>query len=200
MFSTSVYLSLVLAFFVAQSLSVKMTKVVRDLGPIVPSEQAYLSKHYNLTKQGKIYDSNGQMTWTLDPGLGMGRVVVLTKVGTMNFTMITLAKCPKPAAPNFFLDVTNHVWKVETTETQPGVDDFTFNWRNRSMVLGDIQYHADQNLAFLDEEQLKAKGSLTAGQYYAVNIPRVGGPYLQDEEDALTLLILLLDQLTPCKK
>ncbi|KAG0140318.1 hypothetical protein CROQUDRAFT_674722 [Cronartium quercuum f. sp. fusiforme G11] len=200
MFSTSVYLSLVFAFFVAQSLSVKMTKVARDLGPIVPIEHAYLSKHYNFSRQGKIYDSYGDVAWTLNPGLGMGRVVVLTKAGTANFTMITLANCPKPVAPNFFLDVANHVWKVETPETQPGVDDFTFNWRNRSTVLGEIQYHADQNLAFLDIEKLGRKRNITKGRYYAVNIPRVGGkPDLRDE-DALTLLILLLDQLTPCKK
>ncbi|KAG0142758.1 hypothetical protein CROQUDRAFT_109672 [Cronartium quercuum f. sp. fusiforme G11] len=203
MFSTSVYLSLVLAFFVAQSLSVNIdNKEVYELKPTTAYDAFWLSASYNIKRSNLIYDGSGNALWEVHPG---SSAAILVKAKTKSqypkpLKIIQLVQCPKPIEPIYFFDVLNKVWTLENQDQVPKQDDLTFNWPDRSYPAGNIQYSGN-TLASLDRPiSLAKQKDRSAGKYYGVKVFKNQGTNINVLDVVALLLILLNEQSLSCNK
>ncbi|KAG0139835.1 hypothetical protein CROQUDRAFT_111421 [Cronartium quercuum f. sp. fusiforme G11] len=210
MFSTNIYLSLVLAFFVAQSLSFVVSikpvslppSIVQELAPHrSPNHTFYLNTAYGLKGVASIYDDDGKAVWQVSPGVN-SREILLQMAGNPNFVKtIQLPACHKNHHSTYFFNRKTQQWLVENSQQKPSDLDYVFEQKVKNRPIGMIKSKSSKYMvASLDEkDKMSAVGSRPQGNYWAVFIAGATGDELYiEDDDALTLLFFLLNEGPMC--
>ncbi|KAG0140319.1 hypothetical protein CROQUDRAFT_665357 [Cronartium quercuum f. sp. fusiforme G11] len=212
MFSTNLYLSLILSFFAAQSLSrppVSDPPVsaaesepvkVFNLGPRATSNQTFYLRHgFNFQKNSTIYDATGKAAYYVNI-LKPKSISLQMRKKPKSVTTIDLSNCTTSKHyPHYILNLKSHKWEIRDKTHQPGRFSGVYKRSPKgSGPAGLILLRNTKILASILVDQ-PPPPKIGGGKHYAVHIPvnKNEDAYIEPE-DALTLLFLLLIQGKPC--
>ncbi|KAG0140314.1 hypothetical protein CROQUDRAFT_726211 [Cronartium quercuum f. sp. fusiforme G11] len=205
MFSTNVYLSLVLAFFVAQSQSIGVDTSFSKVNPntfggVTPhvsfNETFYLTKSYDFDYNATLYDKDGKAAYYVSPDAGINAIILSEAEHPDQVTIVRLLDCTKGRYPTYFFNSSRQQWIIEDDTHQPGPNDKVFISTSDVDPAGTIQSEfGNYTIAeFSVKDHVSQKGHRPEGAYYSAFIRENKGhqPWLKDTQ-TLTLLFILLN-------
>lgn len=169
-----------------------------DLSPHVTGNRTfYLKSPYTRSMEAKVYDSNGEVVYTVSPvsTSDTGSIHLQKANTTAECKVIKLSNCPSQKFPTFFHSSKSGEWTVENDTEKHSTYDPLFTRKFEEKPVGPIYDSSVGNITLAEISALpKAPKHMPHGAYYSVHIPADRGhdPFISPE-DALSLLVILLD-------
>ncbi|KAH9823535.1 hypothetical protein DFH28DRAFT_947463 [Melampsora americana] len=146
-----------------------------DLSPHVTGNRTfYLKSPYTRSMEAKIYDSNGEVAYTVNPYSSSDTSSIhLRKANvTAECKEIKLSNCPSLKFPTLFHSSKSGEWTVENDTEKHSTYDPLFTRKSEAGPVGPIYDSSVGNITLAEiSARHKPPKHVPQGEYYSVHIP-----------------------------